>query len=302
MNYGTILDMPEKDINKQKSPMKSVLENYEVPDNGILKPRLEKIDLLHDKIRQARESNGERWIAALQKLKIRWTTDSNAIEGSRLTYGDTLFFLTEGLTVKGKPFKDFLDARNHADAIDMLFDIVAERRPVTTSFLKEINGIAPVRCQRDTGDGRARPSNNETCASRRIQKRLQTMCFYLMEICIFMWIRSTVMEQVEKLCAWISDQEGKLHPAVVAAIAHYNMVRIHPFDDGNGRGARILMNLILMTAGHIPAVIEDENREDYLEAIRTADKGDIQAFISFVLDAIIKTEQDLLGDLNENSS
>ena len=301
MNYGTILDMPEKDINKQKSPMKSVPENYEVPDNGILKPRLEKIDLLHDKIRQARESNGERWIAALQKLKIRWTTDSNAIEGSRLTYGDTLFFLTEGLTVKGKPFKDFLDARNHADAIDMLFDIVAERRPVTTRFLKEINALLLSGVKETPAmdaQGRqimkpAHPGEFKT-APNHVLLPDGDMHFYVDPL--------HVMEQVEKLCAWISDQEGKLHPAVVAAIAHYNMVRIHPFDDGNGRGARILMNLILMTAGHIPAVIEDENREDYLEAIRTADKGDIQAFISFVLDAIIKTEQDLLGDLNENSS
>jgi len=62
--------------------------------------------------------------------------------------------------------------------------------------------------------------------------------------------------EMEKLIKWVNDNIDKLHPVIVGAIAHYNMVRIHPFDDGNGRGARLLMNLILIKKKLPPAIIE----------------------------------------------
>ena len=71
-------------------------------------------------IDEKRPLQTDRWQAVMEKLKMEWTYDSNAIEGSTLTLGETIFFLREGLTVEGKPLKDFLDARNHADAIDFL--------------------------------------------------------------------------------------------------------------------------------------------------------------------------------------
>jgi hypothetical protein len=81
------------------------------------------------------------WSKILEKMRVDWTYHSNAIEGSTLSRGDTLFFLQEGLTVEGKPFKDFLDARNHAEAIDLLFDVVANARPISERLLKEVNAL-----------------------------------------------------------------------------------------------------------------------------------------------------------------
>ena len=81
------------------------------------------------------------WSVLQEKLRAEWTYHSNAIEGSTLTLGETIFFLQYGLTVEGKPFKDFLDARNHADAIDLLFDFVRDDRPLSELLLKELNSL-----------------------------------------------------------------------------------------------------------------------------------------------------------------
>ena len=106
-----------------------------------------------------------------------------------------------------------------------------------------------------------------------------------------------VPAEMAALCQWIAEREGTLHPAIVAAVTHYNMVRIHPFDDGNGRGARILMNLILLRAGFVPTVIRNEDRAAYLTTLRQADAGSFEPFAYFTLSALIATEERILHDL-----
>ncbi|MEL6723041.1 MAG: Fic family protein [Pseudomonadota bacterium] len=82
----------------------------------------------------------------------------------------------------------------------------------------------------------------------------------------------------------------------VASVAHYNMVRIHPFDDGNGRGARILMNLILMHKRFVPAVIRNEERQNYYAALRLADNGNLMPFIQLMTQCLIETQESILKD------
>jgi len=87
-----------------------------------------------------------------------------------------------------------------------------------------------------------------------------------------------VAAEMDRLCRWIAEAYGKLHPVVSAATAHYNFVRIHSFDDGNGRGARLLMNLILMQAALPPIIVANERRRTYLDTLRQADAGDLAPF------------------------
>ena len=236
------------------------------------------------------------WPAAIEKLKIRWTTDSNALEGSSLTFGDTLFFLQEGLTVKGKPFKDYLDARNHADAVEMLFDVVADGRPVSVGLVKEINALlmSGVR-ETPAVDGQGRRVMKPTTpgefkiAPNHVLRPDGEVHLYVEPL--------QVPGQMEQMCQWVDEMEGGTHPVIIAAIIHFNMVRIHPFDDGNGRGARILMNLILMKAGFPPAVIRNERREEYFNALRIADQADLSPFITFVAKSVADTQDQLLEDL-----
>jgi Fic family protein len=114
---------------------------YAVPESPELAALLDEADALRQRIDALRPLGGNLWETVQLKLKSDWTYDSNAIEGSTLTRGETNFFLQEGLTVKGKPLKDFLDARNHAEAIDFLRDAVRLDRPVSEGLIKEINAL-----------------------------------------------------------------------------------------------------------------------------------------------------------------
>jgi Fic family protein len=97
--------------------------------------------------------------------------------------------------------------------------------------------------------------------------------------------------QMGDLMAWHRrETEGRaLHPLLLAATFHYRFVAIHPFDDGNGRMARLLMNLILMQHGYAPVVIRLESRADYLLALEMADAGDLADFVALVGEELIRS-------------
>jgi len=256
-------------------------------------------NLLNDKNSQVdrlKKSNSDLWKTILFKLKVDWTYNSNSIEGSTFTRGDTLFFLNEGLTVKGKPLKDHLDTRNHADAIDLLFDIVSNKREISESIIKEINALLLLGLKSTpamTPEGqiiqkKATSGQYKTQAHHVLQQD-GTLHKYIEPI--------KVQSEMEALVKWINENIDKKHPCYVASVAHYNMVRIHPFDDGNGRGARILMNLILLKKGFFPAVIRMENRQDYIEALQQADRNNLEPFIEFITKELIVTLEDIINNL-----
>lgn len=239
------------------------------------------------------------WGTIVNRLRTDWTYHSNGIEGSTLTRGETHFFLSEGLTVEGKPFKDFLDAKNHAQAVDLLFDVVADKQPLTEGFIKDMNalvlhGVDSTPARNAMGQRvlkKATPGEYKLL-SNHVQQSDGTIHYYVEPI--------HVRDQMQALVAWVVLAMETMHPLHVAAVAHYNMVRIHPFDDGNGRGARILMNLILMKAGYFPAVVRLETKRHYLEALGLADKGNLFSFVSFIADAVMVTQQSVLEVLDRD--
>jgi len=252
------------------------------------------------RLSQMRRDRPELWRQVQFRLKVLWTADSNAMEGSTLTFAETLFFLQEGLTVEGKPLKDFLDARNHAEAIDFLMQVVKDERPISTSLMKEINALimkgvegAPAR---DTLGRRvnrpATPGEYKRLPNHVLQQDGAIHEYAAPE---------QVASEMEALIDWINRRRGQLDPIIIAAIVHYNFVRIHPFDDGNGRGARLLMNLILLQAGLVPAVFRKERRRDYIAAVQAADGGDLQPFILFASQASLETAQSVVNDLKQGS-
>ena len=119
-----------------------------------------------------------------------------------------------------------------------------------------------------------------------------------MEPRVYQHARRPPPEEMERLFSWIREHIGKIHPILVGSIAHYNFVRIHPFDDGNGRGARILMNLLLMREHYPPAMIRNENRRQYIESLQRANQGDLAPFVEFVANSLIETENTILEDFS----
>jgi len=242
--------------------------------------KLEQIDALRTAIETKKEQDFARWSSILQRLRTDWTYHSCGIEGSALTRAETHFFLSEGLTVEGKSFKDYLDARNHAEAVDLFFDIVSNNQTVTESRLKEINtillqGITHI--------------NVKTFEGQTVRKVVFPGVYKLEE--------DHLTTEMERLLAWVNGSIEQMHPVHVAAVACYNMVRIHPFDDCNGRSARFLMNLILMSKSYFPAVVHVDRKAQYREAIRIAEEDSLEPFVAYIVDTAISTYQSILDVL-----
>jgi Fic family protein len=269
---------------------------YEVPNLPKINMLLEKVDALHQQLQSAKEANPDLWSTIVTKLRVDWTYNSNGIEGSTLSRGETHFFLTEGLTVEGKPLKDFIDAQNHAEAIDFLHQVVANQRPVTQGLIKEINGLLlygtkyteAINEQGQRIKKKAHPGEYKKQPNHVVQAD-GSIHWYVEPL--------QVADQMEFLVQWLNDNIDLHHPAIISAIIHYNLVRIHAFDDGNGRGSRILMNLILMKKGFFPAVIRTEKKRFYLDALKQADEGDISPFIQFIAQELIQTQEQVITDL-----
>lgn len=269
---------------------------YQVPDTPVLNQLLEQADTLHQRLQAAKAQHPELWTTILSKLRVDWTYHTNTLEGSTLSRGETHFFLTEGLTVEGKPFKDFIDAKNHAEAIDFLHEIISDKRPLSEGLIKEINalllsGVTYTDAVNDLGQRvkkKAHPGEYKKQPNHVIQAD-GSIHWYVEPM--------QVSTQMAELINWINTNENKYHPIIIAAILHYNLVRIHAFDDGNGRGARILMNLILMKKGYFPAVIHTERKRFYLQALQSADEGDIVPFIRFIAEELIVTQEKVIADL-----
>jgi Fic family protein len=243
-------------------------------------PSPESLEALRLKLDAARRSAPERYRMALRKQHVRWTTDSNAIEGSTLSFSETLFFLEHGLTVEGKPLKDFLDARNHAEAIRLVEEIITSACPITPGVLKELNALLLLGVEGVTG-GQWKTRPNHVI---RLDGTLHT---YLDPI--------HVPAAIERLCAAMARPDAA--PLDAAVAAHHDFTRIHPFEDGNGRLARLLMNFVLMRAGFPPAVIPQTARRAYIAALQAADEGDRYPLHTLVADSLRATLSEMLADM-----
>lgn len=251
---------------------------------------LKEIDQLFAGYQARRPLSPDEQAARYAKLRLEWTYHSNAIEGNSLTLSETQFYLREGLTSEGKPFTDYVAAKNHAEAIDWLFDYAKGRKPITEGFIKDLNallhkgittqsalGWGGERIAREISPGayKTRP-NHVLTLSGEIHHYVDPL---------------QVHGEMEKLVEMIGAEEGKKHPVELSAAVHYEFTRIHPFDDCNGRGARLLLNLILMRAGFPPIVIKIEERRRYIEALEAGDQGKREPFYVFVAEHVRQSLQ-----------
>lgn len=183
---------------------------------------------------------------------VELTYTSNAIEGNSLTRIETAIVLEKGLTVSGKPLKDHLEATNHRDALHLVRDLARpESRSVSEADICDIHRLV-LRAIDDDNAGRYRQrqvfitgSNLELPLPREVPGHMQQLA---------RWLDETADPNVQ-------------HPVARAAEAHYRLVRIHPFVDGNGRTARLLMNLLLIRAGYPPAVVDPTERREYIDTL-----------------------------------
>lgn len=257
---------------------------------------LNLLDSLKLKLKQFRPIDDDLWATIQEKLRIDWTYNSNAIEGNTLTYGETDFFLREGLTSAGKPLKDYLEAKNHAEAIDLLYDFTNSKRKLSESLIKELHALL----LKDVEFTYAKGRDGQMVKKPLSPGKYKTRPNHVLTISGKVHRYTSpihVKDEMENLIKWF-NKEKKMHVVEKAAVFHHRFVAIHPFDDGNGRLARLLMNLILIKADYPPCVIKNEHRKQYLECLEIADlKKDLNPFSLFVVSELIATIEHILDIL-----
>jgi len=214
--------------------------------------------------------------AVAAKLKeyfdVEWTYHSNAIEGSSITLAETKVILAHGLTVGGKSLREHLEVINHKHAIDLVEALAAGHEPLTEHTIRQIHALI-LRTINDEEAGRYRRVSVRITGSNYVPP-----------------IPTAVPPLMRDFGLWLNSQEAQaLHPVELAALAHFRLVDIHPFVDGNGRTARLLMNLILLSSGHPLAVIRNEDRSQYYDLLEKAHQGETAEFVAFIAQAVDRT-------------
>lgn len=185
-------------------------------------------------------------------FEVELTFTSNAIEGNTLTRAETALVLEKGLTVGGKPFKDHVEAYNHQEALSAMKGFV-HKAQIDFNDILYLHKLI-LKGLDDTSAG----------SLRTIPVRISGSIVILPN-------PRKLPELIDDFMKWL--QTNQEHPIHKAALAHYKLVSIHPFVDGNGRTARLLMNLILMQHGYPPAIITPKDRLKYIKSLEKAQTG-----------------------------
>ncbi|MEM1056972.1 MAG: Fic family protein [Bacteroidota bacterium] len=248
---------------------------------------------LKDELDGMRPLDPEQVGKAMQRLRLEWTYHSNAIEGNTLTYGETRALLLHGVTAQGKPLKDHLDIKGHREALDYLERFVKAKEPLSTTAIREMHRVLlgePYEMRAETpaeaptmrvitpGQYKTQPNHVVTATGETHYYARPEETPALMQDLVD-WARE----------AWPQIEGSPQAALPFASDLHHRFAAIHPFDDGNGRMARLLMNLVLMRAGFPPAVLRQQNRPAYYGALAQADAGDLGPLVQFIADELTET-------------
>lgn len=205
-----------------------------------------------------------------EQFALEMTFNSNAIEGNKLTLKETYLVINDGMTVKGKSLKDHLEAKNHYEALHFLFEFIEHNKKHTISerFIRTLQQLV-IKDIEDEDAGGYRQGNVMITGSKHKPPPAYR-----------------VPHLMQELIGWVGQNTKKLHPVVLASLAHHKLVHIHPFTDGNGRTARLFMNLILMQRGYPLVIILKNDRKKYYRALEKADGGDTDSIEKFIAQAV----------------
>lgn len=216
-------------------------------------------------------------------LDIEWTYNSNAIEGNTLTLRETMLILKEGLTISGKSMREHLEATNHKNAIDYLGELLTKVEPITQDDIKKIHYLILEGI-----------NNNYAGKYRDVE-------VYISGSDVKLPLPDKLTALMLEFSRWlVNHQETRdLHPIRLAAQAHSKLVDIHPFIDGNGRTARLLMNFILMKYGYPIAIFEcvTEKRKAYYSALEKGHRGELVPFEILVAEYVNLTADKYINSI-----
>ncbi|HMM60442.1 MAG TPA: Fic family protein [Candidatus Rifleibacterium sp.] len=227
-----------------------------------------KLDVLKQKLDSYRPLPTEIVSNLHEDLVLRWTYNSNAIEGNTLTLKETKVAL-EGITVGGKTMREHFEAINHRDAIFFVEELLQQNATLSAWQIKSIHQLILKNID-DKNAGIYRRVNVTISGAEHVPPDALH-----------------VESEMNRFIDWYQNQASALHSVERAARVHADFVKIHPFVDGNGRTARLLMNLELMKDGFPPAVLPVEKRLEYYEALDYAHtKNNYGPFLILMADVV----------------
>ena len=244
--------------------------------------KINDIDKLNNEIDAFRPIKKELLAQIKEYYRIGLTYTSNAIEGNTLTETETKIVLEDGLTIAGKPLKDHYEASGHSDAYDMMYEL-AKKKLIVEKNILDIHRLFYYRI------------DNENAGKYRSVSVIITGTNYIPPP------PSKVPALMKQLVTHISKIQKTTHPVELAAILHKKLVDIHPFIDGNGRTARLLMNLTLLQHGYVITTIPPVVRNDYMMILKKSQTGNNDAtdFIHFISTMVYESTKDYLRMLKK---
>lgn len=227
-----------------------------------------------------------------QKLRLEWNYHSNHIEGNTLTYGETELLLIHGQTHGNHSIREYEEMQAHDVGISHLRELAADHtRFISESDIRNLNKIIlkePFWKPAQTADGQATRKQIIPGEYKTSPNNVITATGELFEFAS----PADVPIKMQALVTWLEDSLqdfNELNLLGLLAKLHHDFVLIHPFDDGNGRVARMLVNYVLMRLDYPPIIVPTERKKDYLTALRLADAGDITALENFLGTCVIRS-------------
>ncbi|MEQ8906408.1 Fic family protein [Ekhidna sp.] len=236
------------------------------------------------------EPKAEKRKELFDKYRLLWNYHSNHIEGNTLTYGETQLLLLKDRVSGNHEHRFIKEMKAHDLAVEMIYERVGDKdRELTETDIRQLNKIIlvePFWKRAGTIDGQPtrkviQPGEYKSTPNSVLQKDGNIHEYVAPEETpalmkeLFDWYRTNMNED----------------SIVLAALVHHRFTEIHPFDDGNGRLARLWMNYIIQRAGFPPVIIPTEKKEQYLNALTKADHGEYEDFISFIAEEVIWSVQ-----------
>jgi Fic family protein len=239
--------------------------------------RLKRIDELKSGIDQFRPLRRSMLKQIREYFRIGLTYSSNALEGNSLTETETKVVIEDGITIGGKPLKDHYEAIGHSEAYDLLYRI-ARKKEISEKHIKDLHRVFFFRID---------PKNAGKYRKRRV---LITGTEFLPPS------PDKVPSLMASFAREIPSLRKKYHPVHFAAFLHREFVTIHPFMDGNGRTARLLMNLALLQDGYPIAIIPPVLRAQYLNALKKSQgtPRDDRPFLDFIASVCYESAKEYL--------
>jgi Fic family protein len=248
---------------------------------------LDIVDSLLQELKQLQPINPENKRKLDKKFRLEFNYNSNHIEGNTLTYGETELLLIFDDTRGSHTMREYEEMKAHDVAYQLIEEWAKDtERPLTEQNIKNLNEIILVR---PFWKDAITPDGQQT---RRLIKvgsyKEYPNSVRLANGEIFDYASPTETPiLMNELIEWYRDEESGLHPVTLATMLHYKFVRIHPFDDGNGRVSRLLMNFILLKNGFPPVIIKSKDKTNYLNALHDADTGNYETLINYIAEQLI---------------